>query len=183
MVGRYRDAIIPAVFVAAFIAVYTVKSQGLSTIVSFAVPMGVSYVLYLLTSYRRMPDPRDVLPIYLLAVGLQLLHFMEEFITGFHWRNPVEIYGADPFTAEEFVVSQMSVFFLLIIGAVGIYKGWKIPMVMVWFLVVFFLLINAVQHPIFAVVVGGYFPGLYTCFAGWVLGPILFKRLWEVRGR
>ena len=27
--------------------------------------------------------------------------------------------------------------------------------------------------------VGGYFPGLYTSFAGWILGPILLKRLWR----
>lgn len=183
MAGRYRDAIIPAIFVVAFMTVYGVKSQGLSTIVSFAAPMGLSYLCYLLTSYRWMPDPSDILPIYLLGVGIQLLHFMEEFITGFHGRNPVEIYGASPFTPEEFVISQMSVFFLLVIGAIGIYKGWKIPMVMVWFLVIFFLLINAIQHPIFALMVGGYFPGLYTSVAGWVLGPILFKRLWRVRTR
>jgi uncharacterized membrane protein YdjX (TVP38/TMEM64 family) len=181
MAGRYRDAVIPAIFVVAFMAVYSVKSQGLSTIVSFALPMGLSYLCYMLTSYRWMPDPDRVLPLYLLAVGIQLLHFMEEFITGFYVRNPVEIYGANSFTADEFVISQMSVLFLLIIGAIGIYRGWKIPMVMVWFLVIFFLLINAIQHPLFAVVVGGYFPGLVTSVAGWVLGPILFKRLWEVR--
>jgi hypothetical protein len=86
-------------------------------------------------------------------------------------------------TADEFVISQMSVFFLLIIGAIGIYRGWKIPMVMVWFLVIFFLLINAFQHCIFAATVGGYFPGLYTSLVGWVLGPILFMRLWGVRSQ
>ena len=181
MAGRYRDAIIPAIFAAAFMAVYSMKSQGLSTIVSFAVPMGLSYAFYMFTSYRCMPDADRVLPLYLLAVGIQLLHCMEEFITEFHVRNPVEIYAANPFSPDEFVISQMSVFFLLIIGAIGIYKGWKIPMVMVWFLVIFFLLINAVQHCVFAVMVGGYFPGLYTSVAGWVLGPILFRRLWEVR--
>jgi hypothetical protein len=181
MAGRYRDVIIPGIFVAAFMTVYTVKSQGLTTIVSLVLPMGVSFLLYLLTSYRRMPDPSGVLPLYLLAVGIQLLHFMEEFLAKFYVRKPVEIYGANPFTVEEFVVSQMSMFFLLIIGAIGIYKRWKIPMVMVWFLVIFFLLVNAIQHPIFALTVGGYFPGLYTSVAGWILGPILFKKLWGVR--
>ena len=57
----------------------------------------------------------------------------------------------------------------------------KFPMVIVWFFTIAATLGNAVLHPLLAFKVGGYFPGLFTSFAYWILGPILFMRLWEVR--
>ena len=175
------EILIPGIFAIAFISIYTVKSQGLSIVLTFGLSMFIAYVLYLLTSVRTMPEPDRVLPLYLLALGTQLLHFIEEFTTGFHVRFPVEIYGSVPFQPNMFVISQMSVYFLLIITAIGIFKGWKIPMVMAWFLIIMLLFVNAIQHPIYAIITKGYFPGLYTSFAEWILGPILFKRMWEVR--
>jgi hypothetical protein len=178
---RVAEALLPGIFAIAFITIYALKSQGLSTILTYGASMGVSYILYLLTCYQRMPAAESVLPLYLLALAVQMLHFIEEFITRFYVRFPVEIYHSAPFPVDEFVISQMVLFALLIVGAIGIFKQWKIPMVMVWFLIVMLLIVNAVQHPIYALVVRGYFPGLYTSVAGWVLGPMLFRRVWNAR--
>jgi hypothetical protein len=179
--ARLVDALVPGLFAAGFIAFYAVNSKGLSTILSFGASMAAAYVLYFFSCYRRMPEPERFLPLYLLAVALQLLHFIEEFSTGFHIRFPVEIYHAQAFSATAFFASQTALFALLVLAGIGIYKRWKMPLVMAWFLVVMLEFVNAVQHPIFAFMAKGYFPGLFTSLQGWFLGPLLFKRLWETR--
>lgn len=179
MNARIRDALIPGLIVLAWAGIYGLK--GISTALTFGLSMIAAYALYLLTSYRRMPDPARVLPLYLAALGIQCLHLLEEFVTKFYARFPVEIYHSAPFRPEEFIASQMIMFGLLVTGALAIYRGWKIPMVFVWFFVVMLQFVNAVQHPVYAVMTGGYFPGLFTSIPGWILGPMLFRRLWEVR--
>ena len=181
MIKKIINAIIPALIASIWIIIHIYKSHGLSTIMTFGFSMILSYIFYMLTNYKKMPDPERVLSLYLFALGIQFLHFIEEFITGFYTRFPTEIFHSIPFTANEFVVSQMILFFLLILGAIAIFKGWKIPMIFAWFLVIMLQFINAIQHPIYAFIVKGYFPGLYTSLPGWILGPVLFKRLWEVR--
>lgn len=170
------NGVIPGIFTAMLAIVYAMKSNGF-----FSIYFIISYILYLLTCYKRMPKPDRVLPFYLLAVGLQLIHFAEEFITGFHVRIGTEIYNKTPYTDNMMVINQMSLFFLFIVGAIAIFKKWKPPMFIVWFVIIMMLFVNAIQHPIFAIMVKGYFPGLITSQFGWILGPILFKRLWEVR--
>ncbi len=51
-------------------------------------------------------------------------------------------------------------------------------MIIVWFFAIC-VLGNAIWHLLLTLKVGGYFPGLYTSFAGWILGPILLQRLWS----
>lgn len=180
MSTRIRDAIVPGLIVMVWAGIYSYK--GISTALTFGLSMIAAYTLYLLTNYRRMPEPTRVLPLYLAALGIQCLHLLEEFVTRFYVRFPVEIYHSKPFTADEFLASQMVMFSLLILGALALYKSWKIPMVFVWFFVIMLQFVNAIQHPVYSFMTGGYFPGLFTSFPGWILGPMLFKRLWEVRG-
>lgn len=181
---RYRDSVIPGMFAFAFITLYGVKSDcAPSVMLTFGASMALAYLLYMLSSYRRMPETERVLPMYLVALALTPLHILEEFFAEFYIRFPVEIYNGDPFGAADFVLSQMVLMFLLVIGALGIYKQWKMPMVMVWFTVIMLLIVNAIQHPIYCVMVGGYFPGIFTSLPGLILGPMLFMRLWEVRKR
>jgi hypothetical protein len=179
--SRIRDALVPGIFAAAFIGAYALNSKGLSTILTFGASMAAAYALYLLSSFRRMPEPERLLPAYLLAVALELLHFAEEYATGFHTRFPVEIYHAEPFSATLFFLSQTALFSLLVLAGIGVFKRWKAPMVLVWFLVVMLEFVNAVQHPIYAFMVKGYFPGLFTSVQGWIMGPILLRRIWVTR--
>jgi hypothetical protein len=148
----------------------------------FFVPaMIVALVCYFLTSYRKMPKPERVLPLYLLALAIQFLHFTEEYLYGFHLRVSEILYGIPPFNANVFVAFNMIAYCLFLLGGLGMYRGIKFPMIAVWFFTIAGVLGNAVLHPLLAVRVEGYFPGLFTSFAYWILGPILFMRLWEVR--
>lgn len=145
---------------------------------SFVPVMVVAFVCYFRTSYREMPDVERVLPVYLIALALQFLHFTEEYIYGFHHRVTEIVAGMPPFNINVFVAFNLIAYSLFLLAAVGMYKGIKFTMIIVWFFAVVFLA-NSIWHLLLTLRVGGYFPGLYTSFAGWILGPILLKRLWE----
>ena len=176
------ELILPLIFTLAYTAFYIIRPGNLSMF-KFWGSMLLSFALYALTSYKKAPDPDRVLPLFLLAIGVQILHFTEEFISQFYIRWFTEITHKEPFSVNNFVMNQMTVYFLFIIAAIGIYKKWKITQLLVWYMIIMMLLVNAIQHPILAIATKGYFPGLYTSFFGIILGPVLFKRMWEVRGK
>ncbi len=125
-----------------------------------------------------MPRAERVLPIYLIALAIQFLHFTEEYVYGFHVRVTEIIAGMPPFDTNIFVAFNMIAYSLFLLGGLGMYKGMKSPMVIVWFFTIA-CLGNAIWHSLLALRVGGYFPGLITSFAYWILGPILLIRLLE----
>ena len=145
---------------------------------SFVPVMAVSFVCYLLTSYREMPGVEQVLPVYLVALAIQFLHFTEEYIYGFQFRVTEITTGMPPFNPKVFLAFNMIAYCLFLLAGLGMYKGLKFPMIIVWFFAIC-VLANAIWHLLFTIKVGGYFPGLFTSFPGWVLGPILLKRLWQ----
>ncbi len=74
---------------------------------SFAPAMVLAFVCYLLTSYREMPKVERVLPIYLIALAIQFLHFTEEYVCGFHFRVTEIMAGMPPFNINVFVAFNM----------------------------------------------------------------------------
>ena len=145
---------------------------------SFAPAMVLAFVCYLRTSYREVPKAERILPVYLIALAIQFLHFTEEYVYGFQFRVAEIMTGMPPFNVNVFVAFNMIAYCLFLLAGLGMYRGMKFPMVIVWFFAIAFLG-NAVWHLLLTLKVGGYFPGLYTSFAGWILGPILLKRLWR----
>jgi len=55
-------------------------------------------------------------------------------------------------------------------------------MIFVWFFAFGGVVGNAIWHPLLALKVGGYFPGLITSFAYLIVAPILLTRLTEKDG-
>lgn len=144
---------------------------------SFAPAMVVALVCYLRTSYREMPKVERVLPIYVAALALQFLHFTEEYVYGFDQRVTEIMAGMPPFNINVFVAFNMIAYCLFLLAGLGMYKGIKFPMIIVWFFAIAFLG-NAIWHLLLTLRVGGYFPGLYTSLPYWILGPILLRLLW-----
>ncbi len=145
---------------------------------SFVPVMVVAFVCYLLTSYRETPKVERVLPVYLIALAIQFLHFTEEYVYGFPLRVTEIMAGMPSFNVNVFVAFNMIAYCLFLLAGLGMYKGIKFPMIIVWFFAIA-VLGNAIWHLLLTLRVSGYFPGLYTSFAGWIVGPILLKRLWE----
>src|SRR5688500_20351374 len=71
--------------------------------ISFIPAMIVAAVAHFRTSHRRMPEPGRVLPIYLVALALQLVHFAEEYVYGFATRVAEVLPGTPLFDPNVFV--------------------------------------------------------------------------------
>ena len=174
---RMMDLIIPTAIAITGVAIFLVVHPAQKF--AFLPSMILAFVCYLRTSYRMMPKPEAVLPIYLIGLAIQFLHFTEEYVYGFHFRVAEIMAGMPPFDPDVFVAFNMIAYALFILGAVGIYRGIRFSMIIVWFFAIGGALGNAIWHPLLAIRVGGYFPGLFTSLLYWILAPLLLKRLWK----
>lgn len=80
-----------------------------------------------------MPKVERVLPIYLVALAIQFLHFTEEYVYGFQFRVTEIMAGMPPFNINVFLAFNMIAYCLFLLAGLGMYKGLKFPMIIVWF--------------------------------------------------
>ena len=177
MEDKSLNLVVPAIIAVLLILGFISFSSGLSLIVTFVPAMVISYFCYLFSTYRKMPDPNRIVPLYFFAIGVQLIHFGEEFVGEFYTKFPPLIDGSPGYSQDLFVVFNMWAYFVMILGGIGLYKGKKIPSFIAWFFIVMGVAGNAIVHSIFCVMNNGYFPGFYTSLIYWVLAPILIKRM------
>lgn len=173
---RILNLIVPSLIAVISIVIFFIVHPAQR--LSFAPAMVLAFVCYLRTSYRQMPGVERILPIYLLALAIQFLHFTEEYVYGFQFRIAELMNGMPPFKVNVFVAFNMIAYCLFLLAGIGMYKGIRFSMIIVWFFAIC-MMGNAVWHLLLTLRVGGYFPGLYTSLAGWILGPILLKQLWR----
>lgn len=175
---QMRNQILPLLMAATAITIFVVLGHGLTLLLTFVPAMLISVVLYYaVTQNSPLPASKHFLTLYWLALAVQFLHFAEEFVTGFNTRWPVEIFNTSPYDTNAFVVFNMLAWAMFVLGGLALYRGIKFPMLIVWFFVVMGVLGNGIQHPIYAFIAGGYFPGLYTSFLHLVLGVLLITTL------
>jgi hypothetical protein len=91
---------------------------------------------------------------------VQAAHFLEEWQTGFHQHWPA-LLGLEPWPESFFVVFNVAWIAIWLASAALIPRGGIVTRTAVWFLALAALL-NAVAHPLLAMSVAGYFPGLWT---------------------
>ncbi len=169
------DFVVATVLAVAAGVVFSVASHGASLRVTFVPGMAIVYalVVWLWRSRQPLPAAGEILPWYLVAVAVQLLHFAEEFVTGFAEEFPRR-YGAEPYDIDMFVWFNMGAYAVFVVAAVALWhRSNRKLLVPVLFFIVYGTLGNAVAHLTWAILAGGYFPGLYTSLAFWVLGPLL----------
>lgn len=109
------------------------------------------------------------------AVGAQAAHFAEEFLTGFHERFPA-LFGLAPMPTESFVTFNVAWLVIWSLSAWGLSSLRRPSLFPLWFLGIA-CIGNGVAHPAFAILVGGYFPGLVTSPLVAALGALLVRRL------
>ena len=174
--------LVPTLIAAAAITVFALFSVGPTLLVTFVPAMGLAWLLYMVrTRNGPLPDRKRFTPVFLIAMGVQLLHFAEEYATDFPSRWPREMFGVGHgYDVDVFVGFNLAAYVVFLAAFVGTVRlGYRTPAVVLWFVVLMMALGNAVLHPIWALKAGGYFPGLYTSLAYWILGPILVVRMWN----
>ncbi len=119
--------------------------------------MAAGFVVWLRTTAHRPADPAVVLPPYLLALGLCLLHVLEEFRFDFAGRISAAAHVHWP--EHDFTL------LIWIAGAIGLYRRHPLGNYLAWFMFVGMILGEPVHLLVFPFLEGGryhYFPGMWS---------------------
>lgn len=121
----------------------------------------------------ELPSAGDVLPIYFTAIAVFCLNFAEQFAMGFADEMP-RLYGGLPYAPDEFVVFAMACAALFVLTSLAVFlRAATFLYVPVLFFAVGSVFGNAFAQTWWSLEAGGYFPGLVTSLANWILGPLL----------
>jgi hypothetical protein len=176
-VPALKNVVVPTAMAAGTIAAWMRLSHGNTLKYTFVPSMAVSWALYMRFLRKRMPDPEKLVPLYLLSLAWQFVHFVEENSTGFRYRWPLEIFGTRPYGSKQYVAINALSYAVFLAGGVALLRqipAFSLPAV---FFAVMGVMYNGVQHPIYSIKVKGYFPGLWTGLVDLFIGPILLRRL------
>lgn len=125
----------------------------------------------------RPPYPAKILPLALIALGLQALHVAEEFGAGFQHDFPL-LFGLPPWSASFFVAFNLVWIALwsFALGAIASGRPSLAAMAAVWFLALA-AMGNALWHPLLCLATGEYFPGVASALPLGCAGLLLVKAL------
>ena len=175
-----RVKVASVVIAALLIVLLAIVSPGMAMWWTFIPAMVIACGSHLASTAKAAPDPARVLPIYLVALAWQFLHFAEEYSGQFWIRWPEDVFAAPPMTVEFFIWGNMASYAAFTLGALTLFKGWRVPLLIVWFFAIMGIMGNAIGHPIYALISGDvFFPGTLTSLAYWLIGPALILRLWR----
>jgi multidrug transporter EmrE-like cation transporter len=134
----------------------------------------ISLILAITCFLKHKLLPNKILPMYLLLLGIQFLHFTEEYLADFVTEIP-RLLDQEPYSLDIWISFNMGAYFIFILGAIVLYKQFTELYIIPIFFVLAGVLMNAVVHIATAIYVGGYFPGLYTAFIYAILGPVFVR--------
>ena len=138
----------------------------------------ITFLIYLITLYKHMPSPSDILPLYLLALAIQMLHFAEEYIMNFTTAMPA-LLGQEPYPNDYWLVFNMAAYFVFILGGIALFKKRKEYAIIPLFFILAGVLLNGMAHIALSIYSGAYFPGMITAILYLVIGPVLLKRIFN----
>jgi len=173
-----RDLVVGTVIALVMAGVF-VSIGGKPLLVTFIPGLIVTWGVYVWMCRGGAPVPslEATYPIYHAALAWQFIHFFEEFSTGFNDGFPA-MYGSPAYGPVLFVGINMFSYFVFMLTFVGVFRGGlRFLLVPVLFFAIYGAMGNAIAHMVWAVMRGGYFPGLFTAAVYWILGPILLVRL------
>ena len=137
--------------------------------------LAVIAVFFTVTRRKQTQQPGELARLALVVVAGQCVHFLEEFITGFHLKFPA-LLGLAPWTTAFFVTFNVVWIAIWLLSAAGVYCHFRPAYFPIWFLALA-ATGNGVVHPLLALAVAGYFPGLLSSPALGLLGWRLFRKL------
>ncbi len=166
-----RDRTAGAVLVLIVLAVQT-RWMGLA-IIFLSVGLVLAYGVWVAARWNN--DVAAVLPIYLLAIAVQCLHFTEEYVTGFQHQFP-RLFGYD-WTDVRFVTFNMLWLAAFVLAGLGVYRGVQLAYLIVLFLALIGGVGNGAAHLVLSATYRRYFPGVITAPFCLLVGIALLSRL------
>ena len=151
-----KHVLIPLVIASIAIAIFWIVSLTLNSVIVFIPGVIVSYLLYLNTFYKKTPNPERILPLYLLSLGIQLIHFTEEYLTDFTIEIP-KLLGQEEYPKDYWLIFNMIAYFIFIIGGIILFKQIKDLMIIPLFFILVGVIFNSIGHIMISIYVGGYF--------------------------
>jgi len=133
----------------------------------------MAYALWVAAPWKN--DATAVLPIYLLAIAVQCLHFTEEYITGFQHQFP-RLFEQD-WSDARFVAFNMLWLALFVLAALGVYRRVQLAYLIVIFLALIGGVGNGTAHIVLSAMYRRYFPGVITAPFCLFVGVALLIRL------
>lgn len=158
-------------------------SEELRSILTGTAGLTVAAVAAILLTVARRPAGPDVLatarigPWFVGGITVQMAHFAEELVTGFHLRFPA-LLGLEPWPARFFVNFNLVWITVWLFAVPFVRRGVRPVFCVVWFFSLA-AMANGIAHPLLALGAAGYFPGLWTSPVLGLMGLVLWHRLWR----
>lgn len=166
----------PLIISAIAIALFAWVANTMFTVWIFIPGVIITFIIYLNTFYKKAPDPERLLPVYLIALSIQFIHFLEEYLTDFVTVVPA-LMDQDPYPMDYWVTFNMIAYAVFLLGGIAIFKQNKVFMVVPLFFIIIGVIFNSIAHVLLAIYTGGYFSGLFTAIIYLFLIPVFIKRL------
>ena len=136
----------------------------------------ITFLVYLATFHKKMPLPEKILPLYLIALGVQMLHFAEEYLNGFVVEFP-QVFSQEAYPEAYWVVFNMAAYAFFLVGGIVLFKQIKELSVIPLFFILVGVILNPLAHLALTVYNGAYFPGVYTSIIYLFLAPFIIKAI------
>jgi protein-S-isoprenylcysteine O-methyltransferase Ste14 len=164
---RLRGKLIVALGIAFNTALLGLATAGLS--------IGLIVAYWIWRDARWQASGRGLLWAYSLSIGLFVVHFAEEYCTGFYAAFP-RLFGSF-WSARSFVVFNLVWLAVFLVSAVGVLRRQSLAHLIVIFFALAGGIANGASHIVITLWQGRYFPGSITAPLMLASGLILFHRL------
>jgi uncharacterized protein with HXXEE motif len=167
----WRDRLLGAVCV--IVALYLhFRMMGQAT--SF-LSLGLVIAYGLWASVRWNNEPAAILPVYLLGLCVQCLHFCEEYLTGFQQSFPT-LFGVQ-WSDRQFVAFNLVWLSIFVLAALGVLNKIRLAYLFVFFFALIGGIGNGIGHLALCIIQQRYFPGSLTAPLCLIVGVTLLVRL------
>jgi hypothetical protein len=138
----------------------------------------VAYFIWLLTTYHHPVDGRKILPLYLLAIGMQFIHLTEEYVADF--PDDFSALTGSHLSPNAFVlIAILAGGIAYVFAGFGLIQRHPVANYLLWFFLIGPVgLVNTIAHFTFPFLAGtAYFPGLLTVLLPTMFGTALAWRI------
>lgn len=165
------ERIVGALFVAVVIFVNYMVMGSAANLLSLG--LVVAYLMWAAAIWLN--DPPPIVPLYLIGIAAQALHFLEEYLAGFQAKFPA-LFGYQ-WSDKRFVVFNLVWLAIFLLAALGIWLGLRLAYLFAFFFAIAGEIGNGLGHLALSIAQRKYFPGLITAPVVLIIGVALLTKL------